>query len=122
MTTQAVKNRQCAPRPHPDADARFRGRLSGTVYYDFFKVRVHLRTGTGLTMHRERGHPGNSHAVAVKFGKFKLGYIPRSENRNIARLLDAGALLQIFVAALHDEPGAFGNGLEVTVRGVKCGG
>lgn len=120
MLPQTTANKHCPPRPHPHADARYRGRLSGTVYFDFFKIRPQLRAGLPLALHRERDHPFDPCAVAVMCGSHKLGYLPRSDNRTIARLLDAGARLEVRVAAMDKDPGLYGSGLEVTVREVRC--
>jgi len=89
------------------------GHLSGTGYYDYCDARHLLSPGTPLELRREPKNRYDCHAVAVDLGPHKLGYIPRTENHVIARMMDAGVAMQLKVRDLCKEAGYFGGGLEV---------
>lgn len=91
------------------------GHLSGTGYYDYFDALPLLSPGTPLQMRREPDNRYDCYAVAVDHGPHKLGYIPRTENHVIARLMDAGVAMQLKVRDLSHDPGYFGGGLEVEI-------
>lgn len=53
-----------------------------------------LSVGKKLTLVREPTNPHDEDAVAVYFRDDKLGYVPRSENRVVARMLDRGECVE----------------------------
>lgn len=59
-----------------------------------------LGVGDELTLVRESHNPHDGDAVAVYFRNDKLGYVPRSENFSIARLLDRGEHLEARISEL----------------------
>jgi len=52
-----------------------------------------LRPGDILTLRREPRNPYDSFAVEIIRGDIKLGYVPRTDNIHISRLLGQGARL-----------------------------
>ncbi|MEN6484413.1 MAG: HIRAN domain-containing protein [Syntrophobacteraceae bacterium] len=53
-----------------------------------------LTPGCLLDLSAERDNPHDAFAVEIRFGSIKLGYVPRSDNRHISRLLAQGATLK----------------------------
>lgn len=65
--------------------------IAGAFYYEFARVRTGLRPASRLELLREPANPYDTNAVAVHTQEGdKLGFIPRTANAPIARLLDAG--------------------------------
>jgi hypothetical protein len=59
--------------------------------------------GEQLRLKREPSNPHDRHAVAVWFKNEHLGYIPRRENRTLARLLDQGEQLETTIVRLLED-------------------
>jgi len=64
--------------------------VAGLQYYDALKIWNKLSIGLELEMRTEPENKFDRHAVALYFEEIKLGYLPRSDNRHIAKLLKAG--------------------------------
>lgn len=62
-----------------------------------------LKSGAALKLTAEPENPHDPFAVQIHIGKAKLGYVPRSDNRHINRLLEQGAQLECRV--IHIETG-----------------
>ena len=56
-----------------------------------------LKHGQILRLQREANNPHDHGAVAVYDDTFKLGYIPRADNRNLAMALDSGVAIGCFI-------------------------
>ena len=68
-------------------------RLAGLRYYDGSLVWPDMKEGDVLDLRREAGNPFDGRAVAVYWHGYKLGYVPRASNADVARLLDHGVQL-----------------------------
>lgn len=68
--------------------------LAGRKYHDADLVWEYLRVGQQLRLEREMGNPYDANAVQIIFNKdgedYLLGYIPRSDNRQLAPFLEMG--------------------------------
>jgi len=64
--------------------------IAGFSYWDGCEAFEQLKIGTVLKLVRETGNAFDFYAVAIYFGDFKLGYVPRSENHDISKYLDMG--------------------------------
>lgn len=68
--------------------------LAGRKYHDADLVWEYLRVGQQLLLEREMGNPYDANAVQIIFNKdgedYLLGYIPRSDNRQLAPFLEMG--------------------------------
>ena len=68
--------------------------LAARQYYDADLVWDFLRVGKEVRLERELDNPHDPYAVQVIFSKdgedYLLGYIPRSDNRQIADFLEMG--------------------------------
>ena len=78
--------------------------LAGSQYYAVTRVWDQIRPGDRLTLTREPDNRHDRNAVRVDWNGLQLGYIPRAENRAVARALDAGERLEARVAKLRDDP------------------
>lgn len=68
--------------------------IAGTSYLELEEVEPTLKTDDKFYLVREPANEYDSFAVAIySAAKVKLGYLPKSKNESVARLLDAGKLL-----------------------------
>ena len=78
--------------------------LAGSQYYSAAKMWNKIKPGDRLTLTRE---PDNRHDrtwVGSDWNDHHLGFVPRAENRAVARALDAGEKLEARVSVLRDDP------------------
>ena len=78
--------------------------LAGSQFYAISKIRNEIRIGDRLTLTREPENRHDSNAIRVDWNGQQLGYVPRAENRAVARALDAGKRLEARVSKLRDDP------------------
>ena len=69
--------------------------LAGRKYYDADLVWDYLRVGQTLRLERDMQNPHDPNAVAViavlpNGTHMKIGYVPKSHNAELARILDSG--------------------------------
>jgi len=62
--------------------------IAGFQFYHGVDKERQLRENDGLTLKREPGNRHDCYAVEVYSGDDKLGYLPREENRVVARMMD----------------------------------
>ena len=77
--------------------------LAGSQYYAVSRVWNEIRPGDRLTLTREADNRHDRNAVRVDWNGQQIGYVPRAENRAVARALDAGEALEARVAKLRDD-------------------
>ena len=78
--------------------------LAGSQYYAAGRVWTELKPGDRLELVREADNRHDRNAVRVDWRGQPLGYVPRAENRAVARALDAGERLEGRVSRLRDDP------------------
>ncbi len=78
--------------------------LAGSQYYSAAKMWNNIKPGDRLTLTREPDNRHDRNAVRVDWNGQQLGYVPRAENRAVARALDAGEKLEARVSVLRDDP------------------
>ncbi len=78
--------------------------LAGSQYYAAGRVWPELKPGDRLELIREPDNRHDRNAVRVDWRGQPLGYVPRAENRAVARALDAGERLEGRVSRLRDDP------------------
>lgn len=64
--------------------------IAGFGYWDGAEAFEQLKIGTLLELRREPDNRFDAYAVAIWFGEYKLGFIPRDENREISKYLEIG--------------------------------
>lgn len=77
--------------------------LAGYQYHRAQGVWSFLRVGEGLRLVREPQNPHDANAIAVYFKNDRLGYVPRSENRALAVMMDHGEQFLAHVARLNND-------------------
>ncbi|MCM8640129.1 HIRAN domain-containing protein [Accumulibacter sp.] len=78
--------------------------LAGSQYYAANALWSQIRTGDRLTLVRETDNRHDRNAVRVDWNGQQLGYVPRAENRAVARALDAGERLEARVSRMRQDP------------------
>ena len=78
--------------------------LAGSQFYAVAKVWGEIKPGDRLTLTREPDNRHDRNAIRVDWNGQQLGYVPRAENRAVARALDAGERLEARVSKLRDDP------------------
>ncbi|HOW24386.1 MAG TPA: HIRAN domain-containing protein [Bacteroidales bacterium] len=79
--------------------------IAGFQYYDGPDAELLLETDMPLQLNREPHNRYDKNAVEVWSGDAKLGYVPRAENKPIARLMDEGRNVQARILQL--DPASF---------------
>ena len=64
--------------------------IAGFGYWDGCEAFESLKIGTKLELVREDDNPFDPYAVAIYYGEYKLGFIPRGNNHDISKYLDMG--------------------------------
>ena len=64
--------------------------IAGLQYYDVLEIWKSLKIGDRLDLIPEPDNRHDHNAVMVTYKGKQLGYLPRSENRHIAKILNAG--------------------------------
>jgi len=62
--------------------------IAGFQYYRGAEIENQLRVNDSLILKREAENRHDCYAVEVYHGSNKLGYLPREENRVVARMMD----------------------------------
>lgn len=78
--------------------------LAGSQFYAVAEVWPQIRLGDRLTLIREPENRHDRKAVRVEWQGRQLGYVPRAENRAVARALDDGEKLEARVSRLREDP------------------
>ena len=76
--------------------------LAGFQYYDGKVLWENMRVGDALTLVREPQNSHDSNAVRVDWKGQPLGYVPRRDNRDVARQMDRGVAAQARIVNLKE--------------------
>lgn len=82
--------------------------IAGFQHYDGPEAESLLEIGMPLQLNRTPHNQYDKNAVEVWTGDAKLGYVPRTDNKTVAKLMDHGTEVQALVLEL--DPSAFPNG------------
>ena len=64
--------------------------IAGFGFWEGCEAFGKLKIGTRLALVREPDNTFDPYAVAIYFGEYKLGFIPRDSNQDISKYLDMG--------------------------------
>jgi hypothetical protein len=81
--------------------------IAGFNHHRGEEVRGVLRTGMELELRAEFENPHDWNAIALDYRGVPLGYVPRAENRHLARLIRQGARLRARVLTVNPAPEAW---------------
>jgi hypothetical protein len=76
--------------------------LAGFQYHAGKVLWPQMQVGDALTLVREPDNPHDARAVRVEWQGHKIGYVPRRENADVARLLDRGQILTARIVRLAE--------------------
>jgi hypothetical protein len=83
--------------------------IAGFSHYDGPEAESLLEAGMPLQLNRQPHNRYDKYAIEILSGEAKLGYIPRSENKTIAKLMDKGITVQAEIKELFPQAGFFDN-------------
>jgi hypothetical protein len=87
--------------------------IAGFQHYDGPDAVSLLEIGMPLQLNREPHNSYDKNAVEIWTGDAKLGYVPRSENKTIARLMVKGVGVEASILGL--DPSAFPDSVKIEV-------
>lgn len=93
--------------PNPKTWILNRCWIAGFAYHDGPKLTDRLQVGARLEVKEEFDNPFDCNAVALYLGSSHIGYVPRAENRHLARLIRQGARLESRVVAVNHDHDAW---------------
>ena len=76
--------------------------LAGFQYHEGRTLWPQMHVGDALTLIREPDNSHDARAVRVEWQGHMIGYVPRRENADVARLLDRGQKLDARIVRLSD--------------------
>jgi hypothetical protein len=76
--------------------------LAGFQYHAGKALWPQMRVGDALALVREPDNPHDARAVRVEWRGHMIGYVPRRENADVARLLDRGQVLAARIVRLSE--------------------
>jgi len=74
--------------------------LAGFLYNDGRLLWNNMRAGDVLRLVRERDNPFDADAIRLEWNGRRVGYVPRRDNSDLARQLDAGTALEARITDL----------------------
>ena len=77
------------------------GTVMGFQHYEGKELWEQLQVGQPLTLVREADNSHDSQAIRVEWEGHKLGYVPRADNIDLARLMDNGANVEARITKLQ---------------------
>lgn len=79
--------------------------ITGFTYYDGALVFKHLKIGKSLKLKLEEDNKYDPRAIAIYYKEHKIGFIPRSENRIIYKLMKVGLIdnLRIIIQQINPQ-------------------
>ena len=77
--------------------------LAGSQFHALPDVVAKIRVGDSLTLKRQPDNPHDSNAIQVLWQGQLLGFVPRRENKAVARAMDRGEPLVARVVALRPD-------------------
>lgn len=76
--------------------------LAGFQYHAGKALWPQMQVGDALALIREPDNPHDARAVRVEWKGHKIGYVPRRENSDVARLMDGGQPLVARISRLAE--------------------
>lgn len=78
--------------------------LAGSQYYQLAELQRNIQVGDPLELVRDADNVHDKNAVAVRWHRQALGYLPRKENRAVAKAIDDGETVRATVEAITPDP------------------
>ncbi|MDP3642358.1 MAG: HIRAN domain-containing protein [Bacteroidota bacterium] len=77
--------------------------IAGFQYYQGVELEQMLKENDPLMLKRKAQNPHDCNAIEVFSGSSKLGYLPREENKVIARMMDQGLAVKARIVKVNTE-------------------
>ena len=77
--------------------------IAGFQYYNGVELEQILKENDSLILKRESQNTHDCYAIEVFSGSNKLGYLPRDENKVIARMMDQGMAVKARIIKINPE-------------------
>jgi hypothetical protein len=77
--------------------------IVGFQYYEGTEQEKNLKENLALTLQRQPENPHDFFAVEVYHKEYKLGYLPRTDNRIIARMMDQGVKIHAKIRRINPD-------------------
>lgn len=77
--------------------------IAGFQYYQGLELEQMLKENDSLILKREPQNMHDCYAIEVLSGSTKLGYLPREENKIIARMMDQGMTVKARIVKIKPE-------------------
>jgi hypothetical protein len=77
--------------------------LAGSQFHDLPEVVSQIKVGDTLTLKRDPANPHDPNAIQVLWQGHMLGFVPRRENKTVARAMDRGEPLVARVVGLRPD-------------------
>ncbi|RIH67157.1 HIRAN protein [Mariniphaga sediminis] len=81
--------------------------IAGFKYYNGSELEKHLKKNDELTLQRQPENPHDYFAVEVFRKNQKLGYLPRTDNKIVARMMDQGVKVKARIRSIDPEAQPF---------------
>jgi len=101
----SIPNKVPPPVPIPHDHFRLQtSRIAGIEHHHINQIPDDLEPGVELALNPEPANPHDKYAVRIQYKDNLLGYLPRTSNHIVSRLLRQGAPLTAQVAYLSKSP------------------
>ena len=77
--------------------------LAGFQFHEGSKLWPRMRVGDALRLVRERDNRYDANAIRVEWQGRKLGYVPRADNADLARVMDRGQRPAARISRLRED-------------------
>lgn len=97
---------KCSSENEPKATKEIRlssPYIAGFQYYQGLELEQMLKENDSLILKREPQNTHDCYAIEVYIGSNKLGYLPREENKVIARMMDQGITVKARIVKIKPE-------------------
>ncbi len=81
--------------------------IAGFQYYNGPELEKLLKENDKLTLQRQAENPHDYFAVEIFYKSQKLGYLPRTDNKIIARMMDQGERLKAKIGSIAPDAHPF---------------
>ncbi|WP_319482094.1 HIRAN domain-containing protein [uncultured Draconibacterium sp.] len=81
--------------------------IAGFQYYNGAEIESFLKVGDNLSLQRDAKNQHDYFAVEVHYKNRKLGFLPRTDNKIIARMMDQGEKLNAKIRSIDPDAHPF---------------
>jgi len=74
--------------------------IAGFRYHDGLDIMPSMRAGDQIQLIAEPGNPYDEGAVRIEHKKSRIGYLPRTQNQAVSRLLQQGAPVECQIVSV----------------------